>query len=134
MTYLIAEANYGGRVTDDWDRRLVNVYVNELFCEETIQRDGFQLSELPDYRIPEDGDLQSYKAAIKALPPLDHPAAFGQHSNADIASQIDDSDALITTLGSIQSGEGQTNNTQADTQLSKQCSDLSAQVKMPWSQ
>ena len=36
MKYLIAEANYGGRVTDDWDRRLVNVYIgitstSELF-------------------------------------------------------------------------------------------------------
>jgi dynein heavy chain len=30
MKYLIAEANYGGRVTDDWDRRLVNVYISEL--------------------------------------------------------------------------------------------------------
>jgi dynein heavy chain len=30
MKYLIAEANYGGRVTDDWDRRLVNVYIGTM--------------------------------------------------------------------------------------------------------
>ena len=34
---LIAEANYGGRVTDDMDRRLLNVYSMEIFNEELIQ-------------------------------------------------------------------------------------------------
>jgi len=33
---LIADANYGGRVTDDLDRRLLNVYANEIFNEELI--------------------------------------------------------------------------------------------------
>jgi dynein heavy chain, axonemal len=31
MKYLIAEANYGGRVTDDWDRKLVNVYIGKSY-------------------------------------------------------------------------------------------------------
>ena len=61
MKYLIAEANYGGRVTDDWDRRLVNVYIGELFCEESVQSEKFMLSGLPDYFVPEDGDLRFYK-------------------------------------------------------------------------
>ena len=36
IQYLIAEANYGGRVTDDWDRRLILVYAEEIFNERLI--------------------------------------------------------------------------------------------------
>lgn len=80
MKYLIAEANYGGRVTDDWDRRLVNVYIGttvslntlttvnlfiisigELFCDDCVESEKFMLSTLPDYFIPEEGDLRHYK-------------------------------------------------------------------------
>ena len=61
MKYLIAEANYGGRVTDDFDRRLVNVYISELFCEECISSEQFMLSDLPDYYIPPEGELKNYK-------------------------------------------------------------------------
>ena len=28
---MIAEANYGGRITDDRDRRLIKVYAKEIF-------------------------------------------------------------------------------------------------------
>ena len=31
LRYLIAEASYGGRVTDDRDRRLLNVYIEQVF-------------------------------------------------------------------------------------------------------
>lgn len=61
MKYLIAEANYGGRVTDDWDRRLVNVYISELICEDCISQDKFMLSSLDDYFVPVEGDLSHYK-------------------------------------------------------------------------
>ena len=33
LKYLISEINYGGRVTDDWDRRLMNVYMASFFNE-----------------------------------------------------------------------------------------------------
>lgn len=102
MRYLIAEANYGGRVTDDWDRRLVNVYINQYFCDEAIEQENFPLSELPDYFIPPDGDLNYYKEFIKTMPQTDHPAAFGQHPNADISSQIEDTADLLNTILALQ--------------------------------
>lgn len=47
-----------------------------------------RLSSLPTYYIPKDGSIQSYRDYINQLPNVDHPEAFGQHTNADIASQI----------------------------------------------
>merc|ERR1719258_621886 len=41
LRYLIAEANYGGRITDDWDRRLCNVYVAQFFCEEALSMPNY---------------------------------------------------------------------------------------------
>lgn len=32
--------------------------------------------------------MQVYRDYINQLPNVDHPEAFGQHTNADIASQI----------------------------------------------
>lgn len=36
IQFLIAEANYGGRITDDRDRRLIKVYANEIFNENLV--------------------------------------------------------------------------------------------------
>ena len=88
LKYLISEINYGGRVTDDWDRRLMNVYMASFFNEEAISTPLFRLSSLPSYVVPEDGPLSSYREVCAGLPPIDLPEAYGQHSNADIASQI----------------------------------------------
>lgn len=33
MRYLIANINYGGHVTDQWDKRLLMTYVSDYFCE-----------------------------------------------------------------------------------------------------
>ena len=69
MKYLIAEANYGGRVTDDWDRRLVNVYIATFFCPECCDDPKFRLSELPDYVLPpDDSDLDGFKAFVRSMP------------------------------------------------------------------
>ena len=106
MRYLIAEANYGGRVTDALDRRLVNVYIHQYFCEEAIDpQTNFNLApHLPDspYIIPNDADLSSCRDAIKNFPQSDAAAAFNQHANADIASQIEDSSTLLDTIVSLQ--------------------------------
>jgi dynein heavy chain len=102
LKYLIAEANYGGRVTDDWDRRVLRSYINQSFNDEAINTPQFQLSSLSTYYIPEGTDLQAFRDYVQTLPPSDKPEVFGQHSNADIASQIRESNIILDTLLSLQ--------------------------------
>ncbi|XP_064408838.1 dynein axonemal heavy chain 2 [Latimeria chalumnae] len=102
LKYLIAGVNYGGHVTDDWDRRLLTTYINDYFCEQAVAAPFFKLSLLNTYYIPKDGNLYSYKEYINMLPNMDHPEMFGQHPNADIASQITEAQTLFDTLLSLQ--------------------------------
>ncbi|KAI9004259.1 dynein heavy chain and region D6 of dynein motor-domain-containing protein [Gaertneriomyces semiglobifer] len=102
LKYLIAEANYGGRITDDWDRRVLRSYINTLFSNEALQTPQFRVSSLPNYFIPDANDLRSSRDYVASLPAFDKPELFGQHPNADIASQIRESDSMLQSLLSLQ--------------------------------
>jgi len=102
LKYMMGEAHYGGRVTDRWDRRLVNVYLKTFFCKDALDKDNFMLSDLPSYYIPSDGDILSYKSFIQRLPQEDDSEIFGQHPNAFVSSQIEESNKLLQTIISIQ--------------------------------
>ncbi|XP_078020536.1 dynein axonemal heavy chain 2 [Epinephelus lanceolatus] len=102
LKYLIAGVNYGGHVTDDWDRRLLTTYISDYFCDATVNQPFFKLSSLNSYYIPRDGPQSSYKEYIRMLPSTEHPEVFGQHSNANIASQIAETRTLFDTLLSLQ--------------------------------
>ncbi|KAK5609612.1 Dynein heavy chain 2, axonemal [Crenichthys baileyi] len=102
LKYLIAGVNYGGHVTDEWDRRLLTAYINDYFCEAAVNQNYFKLSSLPTYYIPRDGPLSMFQEHINTLPPTEHPEVFGQHPNADIASQIAETRTLFDTLLSLQ--------------------------------
>ncbi|CDQ86290.1 unnamed protein product [Oncorhynchus mykiss] len=102
LKYLIAGVNYGGHVTDDFDRRLLTTYINDYFCEAAVAAPFFKLSSLSTYYIPRDGPQSSYREYISLLPATEHPEVFGQHPNADIASQIAEARTLFDTLLSLQ--------------------------------
>ncbi|XP_068085242.1 dynein axonemal heavy chain 2 [Anabrus simplex] len=102
LKYLIAGVVYGGHVTDDWDRRLLTTYINQYFNDDVLTADSYMLSSLPTYYVPGDGDLASYVEYIGTLPTVELPEVFGQHSNADIASSISETQMMCETLMSLQ--------------------------------
>ena len=56
IRYLIGEANYGGRVTDKYDAKLLGVYTNEFFTQLVLTEEKFFLAGegLPEYYVPDD--------------------------------------------------------------------------------
>lgn len=86
LRYLIGEAMYGGRVTDNNDRRVLNCYLDEFlgdFIFDSNQKFYFA-RVVYDYVIPEEESFELNMEFIESLPLFTPPGVFGLHSNAEI--------------------------------------------------
>ncbi len=87
LRYLIGEAMYGGRVTDDFDRRVLATYLKEFmgdFIFDSNQKFFFSKSDF-QYIIPEEAVTKELiDVEIDKIPLFTNPGVFGLHSNAEI--------------------------------------------------
>ncbi|XP_052807224.1 dynein axonemal heavy chain 5-like isoform X2 [Mya arenaria] len=99
VRYMIGEVQYGGRVTDDYDKRLLNTY-SRVWFSEGMFADSFQF--YTGYKIPRCKNLAEYVANIESLPLSDSPECFGLHSNADITYSTNTANTMLETIVNIQ--------------------------------
>lgn len=101
MLYVTGHINYGGRVTDDWDRRCLLTLLKKYSNPEILE-DGFKFSDSGIYYAPTNGTVDQYTEYIDQLPLVENPEVFGLHENANITFQNQQSQMIIDTILSIQ--------------------------------
>ena len=109
INYMVCDVQYGGRITDDWDRRLFNTYGKAWLTQTCLNADFefhpgyFVPANKPDYPGTE---IDHYRKYIESLPLKDDPEIFGLHGNADLAFRASQTKQVLGTILDIQPKEG----------------------------
>jgi len=109
VNYQVCDVQYGGRITDDWDRRLFNTYGKSWLTQVCLDP-NFEF--FPGYMIPANKpawpgtDIDMYRKYIDSLPLIDDPEIFGLHTNADLAFRAMQTKTTLDQIQDIQPKEG----------------------------
>ena len=113
LNYCTGEANYGGRVTDDKDRRCLNAILRNFYNDAALQPGYLFQTSGPGaeaYAQPAAESYDEYMAAIRALPFSSTPEVFGLHANAAITKELKETrelfDAILLTQSRVGGGGG----------------------------
>ena len=110
LRYLFGEIMYGGHITDDWDRRLCKVYLEEFMHPD--QLDG-ELMLAPGFVTPPNTDYVGYHNYINNNLPPESPHLYGLHPNAEIGFLTATSEKMFKTVFELQPRESGGDNAQA---------------------
>lgn len=79
MLYMTGHINYGGRVTDDWDRVCLLSILKKYYNQTVLEKQKYELSSSKIYVVPPYGNQKSYNDYIQGLPNFEDPEVFGMH-------------------------------------------------------
>ncbi|XP_070947930.1 dynein axonemal heavy chain 1 isoform X2 [Macaca nemestrina] len=102
LKYTAGEINYGGRVTDDWDRRCIMNILEDFYNPDVLSPEHSYSASGIYHQIPPTYDLHGYLSYIKSLPLNDMPEIFGLHDNANITFAQNETFALLGTIIQLQ--------------------------------
>lgn len=92
------ECNYGGRVTDEWDRRTLNTILERFYREEVALDKKYLFDPSGLYYVPSVSEYSLFLDYVKELPMSTAPSVFGMHENADIIKDQQESYLMLSSI------------------------------------
>ena len=86
LQFLGASINYGGRVTDPNDKRLISALISKYVGPQLVHSEDYVFSQSGLYYCPASTELSEVLAYIEGLPLSSSAEAFGLHANCEIAT------------------------------------------------
>lgn len=101
LNYMTGEIIFGGRVTDDWDRRCLRSILGRFYSEPILD-DRYKFSPSGVYHAPNTDQLARVRSYVDGLPLTEEPEIFGMHENANISYQLQESRRMVRTVLDVQ--------------------------------
>ncbi|XP_053982803.1 dynein axonemal heavy chain 7 [Hylaeus volcanicus] len=103
IKYLTGECNYGGRVTDDRDRRCLITILQDFFNEDVITNPNYSFADVgPEYTLPKRHEYEDYIKQIEGIPLYPSPETLGLHMNAGITRNLELTNDFFQSMMMIQ--------------------------------
>jgi len=105
LLFITGQINYGGRVTDDWDRRCLMSILGKFVTPKALEP-GYNFSNSGIYHIPSVDTMADVINYFEALPGIDDPEVFGMHENANTTFNRQESLKLMKSVLDLQPRTG----------------------------
>uniref|UniRef100_A0A8C1R3A1 Dynein, axonemal, heavy chain 1 n=1 Tax=Cyprinus carpio TaxID=7962 RepID=A0A8C1R3A1_CYPCA len=102
LKYTAGEINYGGRVTDNWDRRCILTILEDFYCPAVLGPEHLYSPSGEYKQISTENNVKGYLTYFRGLPINDSPEIFGLHDNANISFAQNETFTLLGTLVKLQ--------------------------------
>lgn len=99
LQYIISECFYGGRIVDEFDKRLLHTILCEIFNEKVLDGPPFKMGSLDAHKMPLRYEHRLVVKFIEeTIPEKSNCEVYGLHENSDFIFHLKQSNALLFSM------------------------------------
>jgi len=138
LNYLTGQCNYGGRVTEAMDRRLLLTLLAAYYSAEALAEGWVAFGDAegegqgPVYAAPPRGGHAEHLEHIRALPLVSPPGVFGFHENANLTKEMGETYTMMRELLLTAAVAGSSAGSTPDVVVGEIAADVLLRLPRPW--